>query len=230
MKYIYVFFVYLFVFCSPAFAEQTATTEDGKKVILKDDKTWEFIKSEKETKKVQSNAKDGFKNIMLGMTKDEVRTTVKKDDSLKEMIPDKVYETKIGNYNIWVVLIYDNHNILYCIELNSLDSVNASKIDPFIHNQVEYFYDIFYQKYGKPSFKRFDNVSKINIFTFQDNYYVHIYQWQIDGITRSISLSRNEFKHKAIILITNDTLEKTKAKEDKAKVDNEKNKSKDDFK
>ncbi|MCX6143155.1 MAG: hypothetical protein NTZ35_08040 [Ignavibacteriales bacterium] len=57
--------------CAGAYAQQTATTDDGRKVILKTDGTWEYTKKEAT---VRTNSVD-FRKSNWGMSKKQVKAT-----------------------------------------------------------------------------------------------------------------------------------------------------------
>lgn len=178
--------------------------------------------------------KDGFRSIKLGMTEKEVKDSMKIDDSdgsIEEHHPSPTvsyYTLGIGDYRAYIDFDYDNHGILFNIRIE-LKSVEADKIDPYISDQVKYFYDVLKSKYGKPIYENKFLFNKIGILDFKENYYVYAYKWTTDKVTRGIALSTSEFEYKIVILITDDVLSEIKEKEDKERENKSKNNTKKDF-
>ena len=67
-------FIAILTLTSIAYSDQTAITEDGRKVLLKDDGTWEYIKEDP-----NKSTKYHFRETKWGMSKNAVKATEKLD-------------------------------------------------------------------------------------------------------------------------------------------------------
>lgn len=122
------------------FADKFATTEDGKKVILKDDGTWEYVKEES-----KSEDKYDFRSTNWGMSKTQVKAT-EKMKLIKEYEDLLSYNGSVGELNC---------NIIYIFVGNKLVRSKYFFINEhFIKNDYIYDYnilkDMLEKKYGKP--------------------------------------------------------------------------------
>lgn len=99
-------FAYLLLFCwitiTVMYSQQNAVTDDGRKVILKNDGSWEYLKTD--STKTSSNS-FMFRKAKWGLTKKQVKSTekgkIERDD---ERI--LAYDGKISGIDCYIVYIF----------------------------------------------------------------------------------------------------------------------------
>lgn len=111
-----------------AFAEQTATTEDGRKVLLKDDGTWEYVDDKKD------DAKHKKKVVINAGTKNAAERA--KHHSLPRVVPGApTIDGSIPKKMIRRVIRAHRREIQYCYEKSLRD-------DPDLAGKVEFKFTI----------------------------------------------------------------------------------------
>jgi hypothetical protein len=102
-------FVLAFIVCSSfSFSQLKATTDDGRRVILKADSTWEF---DKETHPKVSSSTSDFRKAKWGMSKKQVKVTesgkIERDD---EMV--LAYSGKVSDMECLIAYIFADNKLV----------------------------------------------------------------------------------------------------------------------
>ncbi|HUU87940.1 MAG TPA: hypothetical protein VMX17_09315 [Candidatus Glassbacteria bacterium] len=143
------------------FADQIAVTEDGKKVLLKDDGTWEYAKEEP---KKEEGLYD-FRKTTWGMSKIQVKKT-EKGKIIKEDEKLLAYQGKVGGLDCFILYIlaegklvrakyvftktHSNEND-YIIDFNTLKETLTKKYDKPVEDTQIWKNDLYkddYQHWG----------------------------------------------------------------------------------
>jgi len=126
--------------------DQIATTKDGKKVILKDDKTWEYapIDVGKEDK-----SKTHFRNVRWGMSQEEVKQAEGNEKEWLAVVKDKSiigYKSKISGIDAFTGFVFVNEKLVRASYLYTPEYINKNNylID------YEIIKKIMIKKHGKP--------------------------------------------------------------------------------
>lgn len=131
----------LFLCLLTGFSGQFATTEDGKKVLLKDDGTWEYVVKEEPIKKDKYN----FRKTTWGMTKEQVKKTekgkveIEKDNSL-------IYSGKVGGLECGIGYVFAEGKLVRTRYL--IIEKHTNKNDYI--TDYKSLKEILTKKYGKP--------------------------------------------------------------------------------
>jgi len=133
-------FSFMFFFSIPADADQVAYTNDGKKVILKDDGTWVYSE---ETKNMKISY--DFRNSRWGMNKSQVKQTEKIElvNESKDML---IYKGTVADFNCAIVYIFAYDKLVRTKYV--IDEEHVYKND-YIYDYVK-LKDGLQKKYGKP--------------------------------------------------------------------------------
>ncbi|HEV8515976.1 MAG TPA: hypothetical protein VGQ59_22000 [Cyclobacteriaceae bacterium] len=136
-------FVTLLLLNLMAYSQQSATTDDGKKVLLKADGTWEYLNSP--SNKEQPNIFD-FRRANWGMTKDQVKAS-ETFQAVESKYPDiLIYSGDISSLEAGVYYIFVDNKLV------------RTKYSFFAKhtNKNDYIFDYesinksLIEKYGKP--------------------------------------------------------------------------------
>jgi len=193
------------------FADQTAITEDGKKVLLKDDGTWEYVKEEPKKEDLYD-----FRKTNWGMTKAQVKKTeksklVNEDENLL------VYQGTVSGLDCLIVYIFAEGKL-----------VRAKYIFTKTHsNKNDYISDfntlkeVLTKKYGKPV--KDSHIWKNDLYRDDYQYWgfavslghlVYFADWETSNTNLSLALYGENFE---ITLAIEYQSKKLKKLEEKAK-------------
>ncbi|MDI6850997.1 MAG: DUF3157 family protein [bacterium] len=122
------------------FADQIAVTEDGKKVLLKDDGTWEYVKEEPKKEDLYD-----FRKTNWGMNKAEVKKTekskiVKEDENLL------AYQGNVGGLECFILYIFAEGKL---VRGKYVFTVTHSNKNDYILDYST-LKEFLVKKYGKP--------------------------------------------------------------------------------
>jgi hypothetical protein len=202
--------------CSRSGAQQTAVTEDGKKVILKVDGTWEYIKEQPK----KSDSFD-FRKTTWGMSKKQVMSTesakIERDDedvlaysgtvsNMEALIAYIFAEGKLVRAKYVFLPVHTNEND-YIIDYDNLKEILTKKYGKPISDE-HYWRDKLYQ----------DDFSKWG-FAVSLGHLTYYSKWETERSTVFLGLSGENYK---VNLVTEYKSKQLASLEEKA---NEKKKS-----
>ena len=122
------------------FADQIAITENGKKVLLKDDGTWEFLKEEPKREELCD-----FRKTNWGMNKEQVKKT-EKGKIVEEDENILTYQGNVAGLDCFVVYIFAEGKLVRAKYV--FTETHSNKNDYILdYNKLK---EILIKKYGKP--------------------------------------------------------------------------------
>lgn len=131
----------LLLIATAALAQQTATTAEGKKVILNADGTWKYVKES-----TASTSETDFRNVRWGMSKKQVKD-LQKDKLVNEDAELVAYETTAIGLPAWMVFYFVDNKLYgsaYIFSPKAFGKDGSDYLNDFrsVNNLLE-------EKYGK---------------------------------------------------------------------------------
>lgn len=145
-RFIFAISLLLSCFITTSMADQTAIAEDGRKVLLKDDGTWEYM----QTKAAAKNAFH-FRKTRWGMTREEV-TKSEADKLYGTQDFGFIYESRLLDLDCWTAYIFVQDRLIRTKYVVTEDHTN--KNDYIL--DYNRFKTALTKKYGEPVSDRQD--------------------------------------------------------------------------
>lgn len=148
MKYI-ISIIGVFLFNMSVYTSQIAITEDGKKVILNDDRTWEYVKE------TQTDTFKDFKEAKWGMSKNEIKKLEKGEiiDENTSTTPEiLIYREIVAGLEFNVVYFFVKDKLVRSkyMALETLLEMFVTKGNDYIIGYIT-LKKLLIDKYGKPT-------------------------------------------------------------------------------
>jgi len=97
---------FIILWFSIGLSDQFATTSDGRKVVLKDNGTWEYV-----TEEASKEDNYDFRKTNWGMSKEQIKL-IEKDTIVKEDERSLAYNGKVKSYPCFVLYIFADNKLV----------------------------------------------------------------------------------------------------------------------
>ena len=193
-KIIYFFVIFLFPFL--LFGDKFATTEDGEKVLLKDDGTWEFVNEQKDEKVYEFD----FRKAKWGMTKKQVKKK-EKGTIFKEWTEDGsdllAYRDKLADLTCVIGYIFVDKKLVRGKYMFTHEHINQNDYIADYKNLKEYME----KKYSVPKEDKIFWKDDLYKYDYQNwgmaisaGHLVYYSKWETSSTEITLILSGDNFK------------------------------------